>query len=100
MSSSLDTSPGETRTLDLGAGVTLDLQYIPPGEFWMGSRDGSRDERMPIGSGFRLFLQRGAISVSIAHQHWPKSFPEGELLDSPGFAAQRLPWVRDIHEPA
>jgi hypothetical protein len=26
----------------------------------------------------------------------PMPFPEGELLDSPGFAALRLPWVGDI----
>jgi hypothetical protein len=78
MSSYLDPSPGETRTIDLGAGVTLDLQYIPPGEFWMGSRDGFPDERLLIGCGIRLFLQREAIGVSIAHQDRPKPIPEGD----------------------
>jgi len=34
---------------------------------------------------------------STPHRHPPEPFPEGEILDSPGFAAQRLPWVRDIH---
>ncbi len=38
-------SPGTTRSLDLGQGVSLDLQYIPPGRFWMGSRDGNPEER-------------------------------------------------------
>ena len=32
-----------------------------------------------------------------SHNHLPTPFPEGELFDSPGFAAQRLPWVRAIH---
>ena len=77
MSLSPEPVPGETRTLDLGAGVTLDLQYIPPGEFWMGSRDGYPDERLPIWISIRLFLQRGEISVSIAHKDRPKPIPEG-----------------------
>jgi hypothetical protein len=34
---------------------------------------------------------------STPHRHPPEPFPEGEILDSPGFAAQRLPWVGDIH---
>ena len=34
---------------------------------------------------------------STPHRHPPQPFPEGEILDSPGFAAQRLPWVGDSH---
>ena len=45
----------------------------------------------------RLFLQCGEITGSIAQRPVPKPFPEGELFDSPGFAAPRLPWVGDIH---
>jgi hypothetical protein len=48
----------------------------------------------------RLVVQRREITGSVAHGTGPKRFPEGELLDSPGFAAQRLPWVRDIHKTA
>jgi hypothetical protein len=39
--------------------------------------------------------QRNDVGVN-DHRHRPMSFPEGELFDSPGFAAQRLPWVGDI----
>jgi formylglycine-generating enzyme required for sulfatase activity len=35
---------GRTSTLDLGNGVTLQLTWIPPGDFVMGSADGHRDE--------------------------------------------------------
>ena len=44
----------------------------------------------------RVFLPPTEIAASTAHRPVPKPFPEGELFDSPGFAAQRLPWVRDI----
>jgi len=51
-------TPGETRTLDLGEGVTLDLQYVPAGTFWMGSSGGDADERprhrVRISQGFWL----------------------------------------------
>ncbi len=53
--------------------------------------------RLPICIRNRLFLQRGEITDSTAYRSPPVPFPEGELLVSPGFAAQRLPWVRDIH---
>ena len=53
--------------------------------------------RQPIWIRNRPFFQRGEITGSIAHQPVPRPFPEGELFDSPGFAAPRLPWVRDIH---
>jgi len=33
------------RSIDLGAGVRLDLALIPPGEFLMGSESGAEDER-------------------------------------------------------
>jgi hypothetical protein len=46
----------------------------------------------------RLFLQRGESTRSTAHRHRTVSFPEGELLDSQGCAAPRLPWVGDIQE--
>jgi formylglycine-generating enzyme required for sulfatase activity len=36
----IEPPPGTTETFDLGDGVTLDVQYIPAGRFWMGSRDG------------------------------------------------------------
>jgi hypothetical protein len=42
------------------------------------------------------FLKRGVIADSIAHRPVPVPFPEGKLFDRPGFAAPRLPWVRDI----
>ena len=58
MPRSLSPSPGETRTLDLGEGVTLDLQYVPAGTFWMGSCDGYPDQRprhrVEISQGFWL----------------------------------------------
>jgi formylglycine-generating enzyme required for sulfatase activity len=34
-----------TRTVDLGEGITLDLVWVPAGEFVMGSADGHPDER-------------------------------------------------------
>ena len=50
---------------------------------------------LPIGIRSCLFLQRGVIADATAHRLVPTPFPEGELLDSPGFAASRLPWVRN-----
>ena len=51
-------TPGETRTLDLGEGVTLDLQYVPAGTFWMGSSGGNPNarprHRVEISHGFWL----------------------------------------------
>ncbi len=35
----------ETRTVDLGGGISLDLVRIPAGEFMMGQGDGAADER-------------------------------------------------------
>jgi len=58
-------TPGETRTLDLGEGVSLDLQYIPAGVFWMGTRDGDVNarprQRVEISQGFWL----GRIPVTL-----------------------------------
>ena len=45
-----------------------------------------------------LVIQHKEIARLTAHQHRPGLFPEGELFDSPGFAAQRLPWVGDMHK--
>ena len=36
---------GGLKTVDLGRGVKMNLRWIPPGEFVMGSRDGPSDER-------------------------------------------------------
>jgi formylglycine-generating enzyme required for sulfatase activity len=36
---------GETRAVDLGGGITLDLVRVPAGEFVMGQGDGAADER-------------------------------------------------------
>jgi hypothetical protein len=47
-----------------------------------------------------LVIQHQEIARLTAHQHRPGLFPEGELFDSPGFAAQRLPWVRGHAESA
>ncbi len=57
----------------------------------------SRVERLSICITNRSFVERGDSTGSISYRPPLKPFPEGELLDSPGFAAQRLPWVRDIH---
>ena len=45
-----------------------------------------------------LVIQHKEIARLTAHQHRPGLFPEGELFDSPGFAAQRLPWVGDMQK--
>jgi formylglycine-generating enzyme required for sulfatase activity len=62
-------TPGETRTLDLGEGVTLDLQYVPAGTFWMGTRDGDVNacprHRVEISQGFWL----GRTPVTLG-QYW------------------------------
>jgi formylglycine-generating enzyme required for sulfatase activity len=36
---------GDTKTLDLGKGVKMELVWIPPGEFMMGSNDGQDNEK-------------------------------------------------------
>jgi len=46
---------GDTKTLDLPKGVKLELVWIPPGEFMMGSNDG-RDEEKPV---HRVKLTKG-----------------------------------------
>ena len=40
-------TPGQTRTVDLGGGVTLEMLWVPPGDFTMGSNDGDSDEKPP-----------------------------------------------------
>jgi len=52
---------------------------------------------LPIWSRYRSFFPRAEITGPTAHRPVPTPFPVGELFDSPGFAAPRLPWVRDIH---
>lgn len=37
--------PGETKTITLPGGVTLEMVWCPPGTFTMGSNDGDSDER-------------------------------------------------------
>ena len=51
--------PGETRTVDLGKGVTLDLVWIPPGEFMMGSPDDEHGTRCGEGPVHKVRITRG-----------------------------------------
>jgi formylglycine-generating enzyme required for sulfatase activity len=50
---------GDTRLLDLGDGVTLDLVWIPPGEFMMGSPFGERGRVVMEGRRHQVRLTRG-----------------------------------------
>jgi formylglycine-generating enzyme required for sulfatase activity len=58
-----------TKTIDLGAGVTMKLVRIPAGKFIMGDADGEPDERPPalvtIGCDFWM----GALEVTNAQYH-------------------------------
>jgi len=61
-----NTAKTSKMTIDLGQGVTLDMVWIPPGEFVMGSAAGYGDElpqsRQTIGKGFWM----GAMEVTNA----------------------------------
>ena len=51
--------PGQTKTVDLGGGVRLELVWIPPGEFMMGSPDSESGRFDNEGPQHRVKITRG-----------------------------------------
>ena len=57
-------APVRERTLDLGAGVTMRLVWVPPGEFVMGDPAGPEDEQPPTAVAVRRGFWMGACEVN------------------------------------
>ena len=98
----------EPVTLDLGGGVTMELVYIPPGTFAMGSVDGYADElpmrRVAIERGFWMGTtevtnrQFGIFDPSHdsreEDRHGYQFGIPGYAVNAPGMPVVRLSWSR------
>ena len=67
-----ETKAGDTRTVDLGGGVTLDLVWIPPGTFTMGSPASEIGRRNNEGPQHRVTISRGFWmgKYPVTQQQW------------------------------